>query len=232
MSVLATIAEAIRRWRRGWLAVTLSGIVAFPLLQIALLMLRFHALPNYVTWYDWPANVARIVRTTPSILDMPSIIADEWLVEVGCMTFDYGRGIAEWSFALLPAKLLTVAVIAALVATNGALLHRAGTRCGRPAAIAASATTGGGALAGGLASITMASIACCAAVPSWITGLTTIGLGVSTALWLQPAGPWLAKGSIALLALTMLLLAWRISAPDVSVHSQHRMWRRPWPSAS
>jgi hypothetical protein len=231
MGVVVTIAGAVRHWRRGWLAVTLGGIVAFPLLQVALLALRFHALPNYATWYDWPANVARILRTTPSILDVPAIVADEWLLEVGYMNFAYGRGISEWSFALLPTKLVAVAVIAALTATNAALLRRAGAHCGRPAALAAGATTGGGAFAGMLASVTMASVACCAAVPSWITALTTIGLGLSTAFWLRPAGPWLVNGSIALLTLTMLLLAWRISA-SASARGRPRRWRKSWPLAS
>lgn len=231
MTALRIVATAVRRRAGTWFAIAAGFAVAFPLAQMVMMAARYRALPNYVTWYDWPGNVLRILRGTPALADTPPIIADEWLLEIGSINRAYGHGIAEWSFALIPAKMLVVLMIGALIATNVVLLRAAKERCGMPAALAAGATTGGGALAGLLASITVTSIACCAA-PSWISGLLTLGVGVSTAFWLQPAGPWLVAGGVTVLALCAAALAWRLGATEARDGSPFGQGTRSWPSAS
>ncbi len=108
-----------------WLTVAATFFVGFHGLQLTMLFVRFEAWPNYMTVHDWPANVARIVRSTPAISDMIPIILDEWLVEIGSINYSFGRGIAEWSFVLIPGKAAAVLAIAALVATNLVLLRAA-----------------------------------------------------------------------------------------------------------
>src|SRR5262249_61172458 len=96
-----------------WASTVAAFFVAFHALQLAPLMLRFEAWPNYVTVHDWPANVARIVRSTPAISDMIPIILDEWLVEIGSMNYSFGRGISESSFVLIPGNAAVVLGISA-----------------------------------------------------------------------------------------------------------------------
>ena len=92
-------------WRRI-AAVTLGFILAYHATLAAVLVIRFGHLPNYATLYDWPANIARILRSTPSVRDALPIALDEWLLELGYIDPAYGHGIAVWSLAVLPAKLL------------------------------------------------------------------------------------------------------------------------------
>jgi hypothetical protein len=193
---------------RSWLWVTVATafFVGFHGLQLATLMVRFEAWPNYVTIHDWPANVARIVRSTPAISDMIPIILDEWLVEIGSMNYSFGRGIAEWSFVLIPGKAVVVLGIAVLVATNLVLLRAAWRTCGVSARLGSAVATGTGALAASAAAITITWVVCCAA-PTWIVGLAVMGVGVTTALALQPLGGWLSLlGLSALVASAILLL--------------------------
>ncbi len=189
-----------------WLSVVAAFFVGFHGLQLAALMVRFEAWPNYVTVHDWPANVARIVRSTPAISDMIPIILDEWLVEVGSMNYSFGRGIAEWSFVLIPGKAAVVLGIGVLVATNLVLLLAAWKTCGVSARLGSSAATGAGALVAGAASTTITWVVCCAA-PTWVVGLSVMGVGVTTALALQPFGGWLSLlGLSALVASAILIL--------------------------
>jgi hypothetical protein len=193
---------------RSWLWVTVVAAFfgGFHGLQLAMLLVRFEAWPNYVTVHAWPANVAGIVRSTPAISDMIPIILDEWLVEIGSMNYSFGRGIAEWSFVLIPGKAVVVLGIAVLVATNLLLLRAAWKTCGTSARLGASVATGAGALVAGAAAITITWVVCCAA-PTWIVGLAVMGVGVTTALALQPFGGWLSLlGLSALVASAILLL--------------------------
>ena len=110
MSALVVLQREVRASARLWLVVAVAFFAGFQLLQLALLIIRFHAFPNYLVVHDWPANIARIVRMTPSVRDMIPIMFDEWLVEVGSINYSFGRGIAEWSFVLIPGKALIALV--------------------------------------------------------------------------------------------------------------------------
>jgi hypothetical protein len=188
-----------------WVTVVVAFFVGSHGLQLGMLMVRFEAWPNYAAVHDWPANVARIVRSTPAISDMIPIILDEWLVEIGSMNYSFGRGIAEWSFVLIPGKAVVVLGIAALVATNLVLLRAAWKTCGIFARLGSAAATGAGALAAGAAATTVSWVVCCAA-PTWVVGLSVMGVGVTTALALQPFGGWLSLLGLSVLVASAILL--------------------------
>src|SRR5262245_58507473 len=193
-----------------WVSVVAAFFMSFHGLQLATLMVRFEAWPNYVAVHDWPANVARIVRLTPAISDMIPIILDEWLVEVGSMNYSFGRGIAEWSFVLIPGKAAVVLGIAALVATNLVLLRAAWKTCGIFAPFGSSVATGAGALIAGAAVTTITWVVCCAS-PAWVVGLAVMGVGVTMALALQPFGGWLLLLGLSTLVTSAILLLRQLS---------------------
>src|SRR5262249_10328263 len=79
-SIAACLKREIAAGRGLWLACLFAVFCGFHLLQLSVLMLRFETFPNYVTIHDWPGSVVRIIRSTPSVIDMFPIIFDEWLV--------------------------------------------------------------------------------------------------------------------------------------------------------
>jgi hypothetical protein len=191
---------------RLWLAVAAAIFVGFHVLQLALLMVRFEAFPNYVTVHDWPGSVARIVRMTPSVADMIPIMLNEWLIEIGSMNYAFGRGIAEWSFVLMPAKAAIVLLIALLIATNLVLLRAATKSCPLWAQLGASAAVTAGALTAGATATTITWVVCCAA-PTWVVGFAVMGMSVATALALQPIGGLLSLLGLLVLAGMAIVLA-------------------------
>ncbi len=193
-----------RRWKM-WLAITAGLTLAYYLALMAALVIKFGNLPNYAVAYNWPANVWKIVVSTPSVSDMIPIIADEWLFEFGYMNYDYGHGISEWALDIVPSKVLVVLALGALTATFGAVLAER-RHCSTRTRIGASSATGIGALSVALTSATMSWVVCCA-TPSWVVGLSMMGLGVSWSLWLQPIGPWVSLAGFVLLALGVFVAA-------------------------
>ena len=87
-----------------------------------MLVIEYGHLPNYITRYDWVANVLRIIHGTRSITDMVPIILNEWLLEIGYMNYDYGHGVAEWSLSIIPHKLAIMSLAGALIGLNITLL--------------------------------------------------------------------------------------------------------------
>lgn len=199
------VRSAVNRHFRLWLAVTLGTPAVYVAGMLAALVIRFGDLPNYWTLYNWPANVIEIVRSTPAVSDMVPIILDEWLLEVGFMNYDYGLGIAEWSMNVQPAKLLIVLFLGALLGTVLVLAKRDVTACSPAVSAGARTTAGLGAGMVAMTSLTMTWVVCCA-TPSWVVGLAMLGVGVSTALWLEWAGPWLSFIGFALLIGTGAML--------------------------
>jgi hypothetical protein len=205
MSALSTIKGAIAARKGLWLLITFGFVVAYYAGLMLSVVIRFGDLPNYATLHDYIPNVARIVRSTPSVRDMIPIILDEWLLEIGYFNRDYGHGISEWSIEIIPPKLLIVLAIGALVATNMVLLRARPPSCARATRYSALAATGLGAALVGFTSITMMWVVCCAA-PSWAVGLALLGVGVSTAFELQPFGTDITVvGFVVLFGATYLL---------------------------
>lgn len=212
MTVAFVLRDTIAHSWRRWLAITLGIAVLYHLGLIASASITTGDLPNYVTFYDWPVNVWRIIRSTPSVFDMPPIIANEWLVEIGTMNFHYGNGIAEWSLAVIPAHVAVTLALAALVATGFLLLQRLRESCPLPERGAGAAATGLGALCVGTANITLTWVACCS-TPSWVVGLALIGVETSSAFALAPYGGAIAGAGFAVLLATDYWLAWRCLPP-------------------
>ncbi|HLH11263.1 MAG TPA: hypothetical protein VKV77_05210 [Methylovirgula sp.] len=204
------IAQCVRAHWLAWTAMSVGLFLAYYLAQIVILYLRLGHLPNYIALYDYPANIVGIVRSTPAVSDMIPIILNEWLLEIGYMNYEYGHGIAEWTLALLPAKLVLIAISAILVSTNVLLLRRARVSCSFAKRRFGAGATGVGALTFGLANISLSWVVCCAA-PNWVVGLTLLGLDSTLSFTLEPLGPWIALAGIALLVGSMFSLAGRQS---------------------
>lgn len=200
MAVWRTILNAVREHLRGWLIITAAFTVTYYLSLLGAMVYRFGNWPNYVTTYNWFGNVAEIVRATPSMQDMLPIIRDEWLLEVGYMNMSYGHGISEWSLNLIPAKMLLIVLLGAMIGTVWALHVNQRRVCAVPSLSAGIAFSGAGTGLVALTGATMSWVVCCA-TPSWIVGLAMLGIGVSSANWLEPAGTWIGAAGFVLLTL-------------------------------
>lgn len=209
------------RWARC-LAVTVGIFAVYYAALMASLIIKFGNLPNYFVAYDWFGNVAEIIRATPSVRDMVPIILDEWLLEIGYMNRDFGNGISEWSLNIIPPKALLVLAMGMLVAIIYALILDARASCPLRERRQVTLAAGGGSLLVALTSATMSWVVCCA-TPSWIVGLSMLGLGVSTALWLEPVGTWLLAAGFILLIGAAVYLAWRQS--DRTPEKYHHVMR-------
>ncbi len=202
------ILSVIRHNPVRWGVMTLGIVLAYYIMLMLSLMIRFQHFPNYINIYDWWQNVIRIIESTPSINDSIAIIADEWLLEIGYMNYDFGLGISEWSLFIVPMKVLGVALLGALVSTNYLLLTRS-SACGsitRRQARSTGTATGLGAALMAMASITLSWVVCCS-TPTWVVGLAMLGLGATTALWLEPLGTWLNGAGLFILLAVCLYLA-------------------------
>jgi hypothetical protein len=207
MSALVLMQREIRTSLRLWLALVVGVFAAFHLAQIALLVVRFQTFPNYLTVHDWLGNAARIIRRTPSVIDKVSIILDEWWIEIGSMNFDYGHGVSEWSFVLVPSKAAVLLVVALLLATNVVLLRAVRDSCPLAVRVGSSAVAGGATVLAGLSTMSITWVVCCAA-PTWVVGLAVAGVSVATAFAVAPIGGWLTLFGIAsLIALAFALVS-------------------------
>jgi hypothetical protein len=191
-------------------------IVAYYGLQLAILYWRLGHLPNYVTVYDYPANVAQIVRSTPALSDMVPIILNEWLVEIAYIDRDYGHGIAEWTMAVLPAKLAVIAITSALISTSILLWRQTRASCSVLERQVTAGSTGLGALMLGLANISLSWVVCCG-TPNWVVGLALLGMDSSLSFALEPFGGWIAGAGIILLATSTLWSANRELADQPAI---------------
>lgn len=212
MSVMSAITGVIKERYRFCLGFSVVFVTVYYLILLASLVVRFGHLPNYVTPYNWPKNIMVIIQSTPSISDMISIMLEEWLLEIGYMNYSFGNGISEWSLNLMPAKMLLVFAVGFIIALNIALLQKQSRSCSRGTYRSALATTGLGGLLIGLTNATMTWVVCCA-TPSWVVGLAMLGLGVSTSLWLEPLGLWLAIAGFIFLLITTLYLSRKLIPP-------------------
>lgn len=208
MPVLTTLLQSLKTHWKAMLWQGLLFALLFQAFMMLALIVRFQALPNYVTFYDWFANVAWIIQSTPSVADMIAIIWEEWLIEIGKMNYDYGTGISEWSLNVVPSRLLVLTVLGALLSLCVALLRN--ETCAAKTATSLKATSGIGVLLVALTNATMSWVVCCA-TPSWVVGLAMLGLGVSTSLALETLGPLLSGLGFGILFALIFYLAWRKS---------------------
>lgn len=201
-----------------WWLISLGLTLFYYVFLMLGLLVRFGNLPNYVNFYNWIDNVRMIIASTPSLRDTIYIIQEEWLVEIGYMNYDFGLGLSEWSLVLAPAKMLAVFVLSGLVATYVLLMRGRKKTCSAPLARASGATAGLGASCVAVASISLYWVVCCS-TPTWVVGLAMLGLGVSTSLWIEPAGPWLSSVGFTLLIFSIYIAASQNISKDISVDS-------------
>ena len=203
------VMAGLTRWRVTILAFAIGFPIAFYLLLLGVLVVKYGHMPNYVTRHDWIGNVLRIMHGTPSVTDMIPIILNEWLLEIGYMDYQYGHGVAEWSLSIIPHKLAIMSLAGALIGLNVALVceRQAQTlsqECTR--ACRSGFLTSLGALCTGMTSATVFSVACCAA-PSWAGSLTILGVETSLAFSLEPFGPIASLLGVIVLIISALWLA-------------------------
>ncbi len=201
--------------RTSWRRLIIWGLLFVVLSQVAMmfaLIIRFQAMPNYVTFYDWLGNAWWIIKSTPSWGDIWPIIAEEWLIEIGQMNYEYGTGISVWSLNVVPSRLVVMFVLGATIGLSATLLRR--ETCTPSASRSLTAATGLGAVLVAMTNATMSWVVCCA-TPSWVVGLAMLGLGVSTSLALETMGPTLMFSGFGLLIAQIFFLAWRKSRREL-----------------
>ena len=189
-----------------WLFVALVSIgftVVYYVLQLGAMIAKFAQWPNYSNFYDWPENVVRIIKSTPGLNDTLLIIKDEWVFEVGYMTYEYGIGLSLWSLFLSPVKVLSIMALGAMLALLVLLYRFPGNSMNKAPCVIAG---GLGATAASFSLMSLSWVVCCA-TPTWVVGLSILGLGASTALWLEPVGFWLNLLGFLLLATMLWVLA-------------------------
>ena len=183
--------------------------VVFYLLLLGALVVRYGDWPNYLTPYNWPANVWHIAASTGSFADIVKIAADEWLLEVGSMNYDYGNGVADWSLSILPHKLAILSLAGALIGLNAALLleHKPPETLRRQIAQACrlGLLTSAGALGAGVTNATVFSVVHCA-TPSWVGSLAVLGFDSYDLFAIEPYGPIICATGLAALAASALLI--------------------------
>jgi len=206
--MLRVLRSALAEHWRTMLVFGTAFALLFQVFMMLALMVRFQAMPNYVTFYDWVGNVSWIIQSTPSWSDIGLIVWEEWLIEIGKMNYDYGTGISEWSLNVVPSRLLVLVVLGAMVSLCVTLSRQESCTAGHTSTLRA--TTGLGTLLVVMTNATMSWVVCCA-TPSWVVGLAMLGLGVSTSLALESLGPALSGAGFALLSVLILYLAWRRS---------------------
>lgn len=202
---LATTGAAVYARFGRWLAIGLATTLIYYVGLLAALVVRFENLPNYVVAYNWPGNVAHIIRSTPSLADTAMIVQNEWLLEIGYMNMSFGKGISEWSLTLVPPKMAVILALGMLLATVWALGTAQHACAARPDGTSIAASGLGAGLVA-LTGATMTWVVCCA-TPTWIVGLAMLGMGVATANWLEPAGAYLSFAGFALLTVAIAKMA-------------------------
>ncbi|HVA35639.1 MAG TPA: hypothetical protein VNG52_05335 [Stellaceae bacterium] len=208
MGALGVIRDTIRTNWRGLLGMTLGFVVLYYLTLLAIVIVRIGHLPNYVTFYNWPADILNIVRSTPSVGDMLPIIGNEWIFETGYKNYSYGHGIAEWSLAIIPPKVVVVALLGTLSTLSVLLLRRSRNYCHARTQGAGAAAAGLGSLLVAMTNVTLFWVSCCSTA-TWVVGLSLLGLETTTAYVLLPYGTDLSVVGFALLLSTIYALARR-----------------------
>jgi len=208
-SAIRIMRAAIGRQRTLFLSVTLGFPVCFYLILLAVMVVRFGDLPNYVTAYNWFSGVARIVASTGSPSDMLPIILNEWLLEFGYMNYAYGHGVSEWSLLIIPHKLAVLTAIGALIGLNFALVADQRTLSGTTfqqslRSVRCGLMTSIGAMCASLVGIALFWVVCHSS-PSWVVSLAILGVEVSTSLALEPVGPVVSLTGVAMLVLSAWL---------------------------
>lgn len=223
--LLKGLSESIRERQLIWWGALIGFVLTYYAGLLLTMLVRFGNIPNYITFYDWPGNVWTILTSTPSLSDAIEIISEEWLVEIGYMNYEFGKGISEWAMNIVPPKLFLILIVACLIASVVVLLMPSKKRtCPLPPKGKAVAAASGGAALVGLSSATLSWVVCCA-TPTWVVSLAMMGMSASLALWLEPVGDLITIAGFSLLFFSVWFLARRrtvetkTSSPNLKLHS-------------
>ncbi|MFT7372328.1 MAG: hypothetical protein ACI9T9_001010 [Oleiphilaceae bacterium] len=189
-----------------WVFSVIGICVAYYAAMLLALIVKFQAIPNYMTVYEWIDNVGWIVVSTPSIRDALLIISEEWWLEIGFMNYDFGMGISEWSLFIAPWKVLSVLVFSALFVTYIIVKRNRRQVCSNAVNYSSKITSGLAGLFFGFTSLTMSWVVCCA-TPTWVVGLAMLGLGVSTSLSIEPVGFWFNAFGFILMVVALYMVS-------------------------
>ena len=188
--------DALRAHRVRWAVYAVGFVAAYHALLLAAMVLRFGHAPNFIKVYDVLDAYRLTFAGTPSLKDALGIALGEPWLDVGFMSPQWNM--AEWSLMILPPQFALIVFTGCLLATFGVLHAVRSARCAR----ASNGSALGAALGTGLAGIANATLfwVVCCATPTWIVGLAMLGVSVSVAFLLEPIGPLLTAGGVALLA--------------------------------
>lgn len=199
----------IRRWRTLATVSALAYPLAFYALLLAVLITEYGQLPNYLTPYNWIANVQRIIASTSSVTDIVSIVLDEWLIETGHINYDYGHGIADWSLSIVPHQLALMALAGALAGINvGLFLDQPAGGSTMQQFVRTSRfglLTSAGLVCASMPNTMVFSVVHCA-TPSWVGGLAVLGFDSYNVFPLEPYGPLIWILGLAALSLSAVML--------------------------
>ena len=198
MSVVRALAGRIRA-RRGTIAA--ATIAVFAVHQTSILVVLVVGLggaPNYLRLHAAWENARRIVRLTPSALDIAVLIAREPLVEYGRLHPAFG--VAVWSFELTWSGLFFFVSFSALVGVYLGIGGHAG-RWGTVSSL-------GGAGAVGLLGASVSSLTHCG-LGSFGVLLAISGISAATIQWFARLEPVLIPAGYALIVLAILTRARR-----------------------
>ena len=196
VSALRALGTRISERRRMVAAATLAVFAVYQALILATLVGGLGGVPNYVRLYPAWENARRIVRLTPSMADVVTLIGREPLLE-------YGRrhptfGVAVWSYELTWSSLAFFVSFSALV---GLYLGIGGlaTRWG-----AVGSLSGAGIV--GLLGASVSSLTHCG-LGSFGVLLAVSGVSATTLLWFQRLEPVLIPMGYALIVLAIVARA-------------------------
>jgi len=190
--------QAIKQHWLLWLFMVAGFLVLYYGGLLLVTIIRFHEVPNYVEVYNIWHVYQQIFDGTPSLRDAMKILIDEAWIEMGYKSPEY-YGIATWSYMLIPPKMLVVGLMSMLVATFITLrVYSREQAC--PLSNRGKLYTVAGVGSGmvGLGSATLTWVVCCA-TPSWVVGLSMLGLSSSLALTLEPFGKIINTAGIGLI---------------------------------
>jgi len=196
VSALRALAQRIRA---RWWTIAVVTLAVFAVYQAVILVVLVGGLggaPNYVRRHAAWENARRIVRLTPSRLDMAVLVAREPLVE-------YGRlhplfGVAVWSFELTWSSLVFFGSFSALVGVYLGI--------GGPAGRWGTMSSLGGAGAVGLLGASVSSLTHCG-LGSFGVLLAVAGISADTIRWFARLEPVLIPAGYALIVLAILTRA-------------------------
>ncbi len=191
----AALFDAIRARPVLWAVYALGFAAAYHALLLAAMVLRFGHAPNFIMVYDVFDAYRLTFAGTPSLRDAFGIAIGEPWLDVGFISPQWNM--AVWSLMILPPQFALICVTGCLLATFGVLHAARNARCSRTSTGSTLTAIVGAGLAG-MANATLFWVVCCA-TPTWIVGLAMLGVSVSVAFMLEPIGPLLSAGGVALL---------------------------------